>query len=44
MFYFNFQLLTLAPPRGIGVPLNPKGGGGQIDPTRKLMFMIFFSL
>ena len=35
--------LTLAPPRGIGVTLNPKGGG-QIDPTRKLMFMIVFRL
>ena len=37
-----FAILTLAPPRGIGVTLNPKGG--QNDPTRKIAFMIVFKL
>ena len=33
--------LTLAPPRGIGITLNPRGGG-QNDPIRKIIFMIVF--
>lgn len=37
-----FAILTLAPPRGIGVTLNPKGG--QNDPPRKITFIIVFKL